>query len=345
MHVRTKRSGIAYSDIDISLIIFAKGMPDTIFMPVTNPSEKGYMRQASGSIPASAPRSMHSPKTVDLLRQRRTKEILSRLETLPPLPAAAQEVLAIVSDDPQDISRLEMTIRHDPAMTAKLLKVANCAAFAPRAPIDTVERAIVYLGLQEVKHIALGLCVFETLKPGRKIGGISRDAFYTHAIATAFVARMLAEELDYEECEAFFTCGLLHDLGRLALATCFRNEWKEMAKAAREEEIPLLVAENRRGYPHTLIGMWLARAWKLPEIIVMAIASHHLPVGHPKGNETGALIQLADFMCHGLGMGILAPPLVKRAQLVDYLGLSRSYVKNLEEQLGEIQGLARNLLR
>lgn len=318
-------------------------MPGPGFMSHEKITEEKYMRQVSGSL-ASASMAIHAHETVDLLRQRRTKEILSRLETLPPLPAAAQEVLSIVSDDPKDISRLETTISHDPALTAKLLRVANCAAFAPRTPIDTVERAIVYLGFQEVKHIALGLCVFETLNPGKKIAGINGDAFYTHAIATAFVARMLAEELDYEECEPFFTCGLLHDLGRLALAKCFRSEWKEMTRAAREEEIPLFVAENRLAYPHTLIGMWLARAWKLPEIIVTAIASHHLPVGHPKTNETGALIQLADAICHGLGMGILAPPTIRRTQLVDYIGLSRGYIKDLEKQLGEIQGLARGLI-
>ncbi len=295
--------------------------------------------------PARSKPSVHTKRfrTVDLNQRRHYQEIISKLESIPPLPAAAQAVLSVLAKDPKDALELEQTIRHDPALTSQLLKVANCAAYAPRTPIDTVHRAIVYLGLSEVCNIALRLSVLGMFKLSSSSLGFEIREFWTHSVATAIIARILAEELEVEDSEIFFTAGLLHDLGRLAINHCFPSSWNEILKIAHEEELPLHVAERHLGLSHSMVGAWLARSWKLPETYVMAIATHHLPMGHKKCTEIGALIQLADYMTHLGGMGLLFPPRLKRESIIAYLGLSPMVVKGLEEQLSEMEQMAQTI--
>jgi HD-like signal output (HDOD) protein len=84
----------------------------------------------------------------------------------------------------------------------------------------------------------------------------------------------------------------------------------------------------------------LAKSWGLPKIYERTIASHHLPVKHPKATKMGALVQLADHMCHKIGMGILSAPSTNRQALIGYLGLSEDVIDELEEQLEELDGIA-----
>jgi putative nucleotidyltransferase with HDIG domain len=282
----------------------------------------------------------NSAALVDLSIQRRRQEIISRLEFLPPLPTAAQEVLYIGADDPKYIIRLEQTIRHDPALASQILKVANCALYAPLSAIDTVQRAIVYLGFSEVRSIALGLSIFGLFKSKNAMKGINQEEFWTHAIATATVTRMLALELGEEDTEVFFTAGLLHDIGRIAIGACFPEEWADIVRVAKKEDCPLLIAERKVGLPHCLIGAWLAKNWGLPKIYERTIATHHLPVKHPKATQMGALVQLADHICHKIGMGLFSAPRIQRPVLIAYLGLTEDLVDELEEQLGELERIA-----
>ncbi len=282
--------------------------------------------------------------TVDLSRKRRYQEVISRLDSIPPLATAAQAVLSALAQDPKDILELEHTIRYDPSLTSQLLKVANCAAYAPRTPIDTVHRAIVYLGFSEVCNISLGLSVLGMFRNSTKNLGFSLRDFWTHSIATAMIARILAEELEEEEPEIYFTAGLLHDLGRLALNYCFPMEWQDIVALAGEGNLPLIKAERLRlGLSHSLVGAWLAKTWKLPKVYVKAIATHHLPMGHKKACTVGALIQLADYLSHTAGMGLMSPPGIKKTAILAYLGLSPEMVESMERQLHEMEEVAETI--
>jgi len=278
---------------------------------------------------------------VQLAPQRERREILRRLDALPPLPAVAQEVLSIVSGDPRDLSRLEQAIRYDPALTSQLLKIANSAAYAPATVIDTVHRAIIYLGFREIRSIAFGLSVLGIFRPSGESSTI--EALWIHSVATAITAKLLAVEMGEEEAEVFFTAGLLHDLGHLTIAACFQEDWSSAVKLAREEGLPLMLAEQRMGLSHTLVGAWLARTWGLPDVYVETIAGHHLPPRHPRVTRNGLLVQLADLLCHGNGAGFLGPPLAEKTCLILALGLENDPVEYLEHHLREIEGVAQTL--
>ncbi len=277
---------------------------------------------------------------IDLDAQRRKRAIISKIKTIPPLPAAAQEVLSIVAGNPKDIRRLEQVIVHDPSLSTQLLKVANCAAYYPATKIDTVQRAIVFLGFAEVRSLALGLSVSSVFKGRKSASGFDRQRFWEHSIGTAMISRVLAGELELEETDLYFTCGLLHDLGRVVMDSCFPEEWKQILEYATKRECSLLKAERRAGFPHNVIGAWLVRNWSIPEIYARVIASHHLPVNHPKFNFQGGLVQLADQLSHQMGMGLMMPPHCNKNNLANALGIGVERLALLEEHLLKIGELA-----
>jgi putative nucleotidyltransferase with HDIG domain len=274
--------------------------------------------------------------SVNIDVQRRRKHIIQRLEALPPLPAAAQEVLTVVAGDPANISRLEQIIMHDPGLSAMLLKVANSPAYYPQTPVTTVHRAIVLLGFSEVKNIALSLSISGMFKNRKSSTGFDRQGFWNHSIATAMIARIIAMEAGEEEQDLFFTAGLLHDIGRVALELCFEEEFRGIIARAEETGSCLLKAEREAQLPHNLIGYWLARGWELPEIFSEIILTHHLPVRHKKMTRQGALVQLADQIAHHMDIGVFPSPPAKRATLANYIGLGAVQLALLEEQLEQI---------
>jgi len=280
---------------------------------------------------------------VDLDSQRRYKSVISRLESIPPLPASAQTVLSILSKDPKNIIELEQAIRHDPSLASQLLKMANCALYAPRVEIDTVHRAIVFLGLSEVCNLALGLSILGVFRGGSSQPGLRARDFWIHSVATGILARMIALELEEEDTEIFFTAGLLHDLGRMAMCTCLKHEWEKVVAIALEAEQPLTWAERQTGVSHTVIGAWLAKRWNLPKIFVKAIFSHHLGPGNPKFNHVGAVVYLADYLAHVSGMGLLNAPNPVKSKIIYYLGLSEEFVEYMVEQLSEMEDLTESV--
>jgi len=249
----------------------------------------------------------------------------------------------MLADDPDDVVRLEQTIRHDPGLASQLLRVANSAACSPRTTIDTVQRAIVFLGFSEVRNLALGLSILSIFKSKETFKDSFIEELWTHAIGTGIIAKLLASELGEEETEIFFTAGLLHDLGRMALMACFPQEWKRIVGVAGASNGSLLAAERKVGLPHHVIGAWVARNWGLPGVYVDSIATHHLEPDHPKANMAGTLIQLADNICHHIGMGLFAAPEIDRSLLLGNLGLDAGLIDHLEEQLAEIEGVAQTI--
>lgn len=272
--------------------------------------------------------------------QKKRKEIIKKIETLPPLPAAAQQVLTIVASDPKDIVRLEETINHDMNLTSQLLKVANSAAYYPEAKINTVQRAIVYLGFSQVRNIALSLSMSSFLKSKRKNKKFDMERYWIHSIATAMISRILAFEMDMEEPEIYFTAGLLHDIGRAAMNACFQDELDSIIEYAIQEEMPLLHAERQFDMPHNMIGAWLVKNWKLPGIYVRAVATHHLSIHNKNANTAGVLVGLADQISHSIGMGLLSAPPAHRYQMANYLGMTPDILASIEDQLAQIEDIA-----
>ncbi len=206
-------------------------------------------------------------------------ELLELCERMPAFPASVQKVITLTSDINSSPKELVKVIDHDPVLTMKILKVANSAYFGLSKPIVSINHAVVYLGLNTVKHVALAIAAIGTL-PKENDAGYDMDDFLLHSLTTAVVTRSLARVIRIPEGDAanFFVAGLLHDIGQVVFAQFKPTEYQQALKEAWSMNAPLHEREIAMfGHDHCELGAVLCQTWSFPEPLVTAIRMHHIP--------------------------------------------------------------------
>jgi HD-like signal output (HDOD) protein len=170
-------------------------------------------------------------------------------------------------------------IARDPAVTARLLHLVNSAAFSLAEKVTDPIEAISLLGVETVKSLVLCLQIFGQKDEARE-AGLSLEILWEHSLLVAKFARLITFKQTVDERLAgdAFTAGLLHDVGRIVIASNLPQEYAAVVTAAREESHPLHEEETARlGVNHAKVGAYLLGLWGLPTAIVEAAAGHHAP--------------------------------------------------------------------
>jgi HD-like signal output (HDOD) protein len=208
----------------------------------------------------------------ELLTSDRLAAIVGSVGALPSAPKTYHQLIACLRDPDAPTSKLVGIIRHDVAMTAKVLKLANSGFFGLREPVQTVERAVSFIGADSIATLVLGEELFETKNP-ISLPEFSLDRLSRHSFLTAAWARAIAidEHLPANIAEAAFLTGVLHDLGRLVFATrmppsqlALRAEWETETRAQMDAY-------------HAEVGGYLLGLWGFSDAIVEAIVWHQTP--------------------------------------------------------------------
>ncbi len=224
--------------------------------------------------------------------------VVADLDRLPALPEVVQDLMDYLQRPEVDVGQVAYRIARDPALAAKLLRVANSSFYGLQRQVATIPDALTVLGLRAARTLVIGAAVvthFQALV----VAGYNQRAFWLHSAGTALCARVLARELGVNM-ENSFTAGLLHDIGRLILAARFPEKYRSVMAYRSEHDCHLIEAEQEiLGFGHTQIGAALAVCWKFPPEIAVAIANHHNPVNTPANSFTD-LVHLADVMAYVL---------------------------------------------
>lgn len=207
------------------------------------------------------------------------KSLANRVGSFPSLPAAYFEVLKRLESPNASLDTVGEAISKDPAMTVKLLQMVNSAFFALPQKISNPTEAITLLGVDTVKSILLCIQVFTRFD---KVPSslMSIDGLWAHSLAVGSLARKIvsAETGDQQMAEDAFTAGLLHDLGKLLLASNLGEDYRRVLELARDERIPLWQMEERElQATHAEIGGYLLGLWGMPVPLIEAVAFHHRP--------------------------------------------------------------------
>jgi putative nucleotidyltransferase with HDIG domain len=214
-----------------------------------------------------------------LLAEESLKNLVSQTDSLPSLPTLYFELARELESPEVSIKRVSQIIAQDPAMTAKILQLANSAFFGLRRQVSDSSQAVFYLGVDRIQHLFLFIHLFSHFDPSA-CGGFSIDDLWKHSVATAVVAKRIAhsERADKKTMEAAFTAGLLHDIGKLMLASQHPHRYRKVMVYAKEHEVPFWEAERElMGASHAEVGAYLLGLWALPDPIVEAVAFHHQP--------------------------------------------------------------------
>jgi putative nucleotidyltransferase with HDIG domain len=215
-----------------------------------------------------------------LLKDSNLKGVISEMDTLPSVPTLYLEMAEELQSPEPSIQKVGQIIERDPAMTAKILQLANSAFFGLRRRISNPADAVAYLGLDHVQHLFLAVHAFSQFTPPRA-SSFSIELLWEHSLATAAMAKSIAKEEEAGKvvAEDAFTAGLLHDLGKLMLACRLVRSHSEAVYAAKMRGVPLWVAEQEvLSVTHAEVGAYLLGLWGLPDSIVESVAYHHRPM-------------------------------------------------------------------
>ena len=211
------------------------------------------------------------------------QKLAEAVERMPAFPESVHRVMELTSDincAPKDLVEV---IERDVVMTAKLLKWVNSPYFGLANKIQNINHAVVYVGLNTIKNLALSIATIGTLPPTNKAGFDIR-AFLVHSLATATTARSLAQRCGVPETDAsnYFVAGLLHDFGKPVFALFMAEEFRAALEMSAEEGIALHLAEQQiMGTDHAETGAMLGEKWQLSEELISAIRDHHSLSGEP----------------------------------------------------------------
>jgi HD-like signal output (HDOD) protein len=227
-------------------------------------------------------------KSPDYIRDK-IKSILQ----LPALPAHAYEVVELVDNPKSSAAQLSKTISADPALSAKVLRMANSPYYGFQKKISTIDFAIIVLGFDTLKEIVISISLMSALQNNQD-KQLDLDVFWDHSLSSAILARKLARETGYRLPSEAFMAGLLHDLGILVIHKYFHADYMKIQALIREADMPPLRAEESiLGVTHADVGRWLAERWNLPTHLCETIAFHHTTESM-EDKKLAALIQIAD---------------------------------------------------
>ena len=214
-----------------------------------------------------------------LLDNANLQRLVSELGTLPSPPMMYYELADELRSPEASIQKVAQIVSRDPAMTAKVLQLANSALFSRLREVSNPREAVSYLGLERIQHLFLSLHAFSHFESA-KWGGLSIDRVWEHSMATAALSKRISESARADKwvTDASFTAGLLHDIGKLTLASRLPNRYRKAASRAQTNGVPQWQAERElMGASHAEVGAYLLALWGIPNPIVEAVAFHHHP--------------------------------------------------------------------
>ena len=220
--------------------------------------------------------------------------IHDQIDALPTLPATVTRVLAITSDPESSAQDLMQAILPDQTMCATILKIANSAAFGIPKEVNTIERALMVLGFDEIKNIIIGKAIFSSFPKLNKESIRGVGVFWEHAFTCGLTSKIIAEHYSLSPSDLFMS-GLIHDIGKLVMLMAFPNSYPILEEHSLANHFHAMGTEiEQYGTRHDDVGLELARRWSLPEQLACAIGYHHKPDAAPHCKQHPMIVQVAD---------------------------------------------------
>lgn len=285
--------------------------PQTVRLVLSGQSDEELTLKAVGpahqflSKPCDAETLINVIQRTCALREGRVEpglaKLVSQLDKLPSMPGIYRRLLQELQSPEAGVDTIGHLIAQDPAMTSKILKLVNSSFFALKRTVADPTQAAMILGINTIKSLVLSAHIFSQMS-AHVPEELHLPSLHSHSLGAAVCARRLMEleRGGKNRAEEAFVAGLLHDVGRLAIAANVPLDYQEAMLVAERENVALHEAERAvLGASHAEVGAYLLGLWGLPDTIVQAVRSHHEPAAAgPDGFTVLVCVHVADALEH-----------------------------------------------
>jgi putative nucleotidyltransferase with HDIG domain len=268
--------------------------------------------------------------------------LINRTLELPTLPEVLLRMNEVMANSKSSVDDVARVIATDPAVAANILRLVNSAYYGLQVRVSTVSLAVSVMGFAMTSKIALKAAVFSRFaKRGSAVAGFDPEGFWRHSIFSAVAARTIGRESERfanADPEDLYTCGLLHDIGKILLFEKMPERYAEVLGDVERTGRPETEAERDvLGFTHAEAGSVLAIKWSLPEDLAIAIRYHHAPDKDTYRKSLSHLIHLADHLAWSASFPStrVARTATLEPSAYDELGIDPARVEELLPQIHE----------
>jgi putative nucleotidyltransferase with HDIG domain len=270
------------------------------------------------------------------INEEQVKRIISITGNLPPVPHVAAKMMELVGKEETSVRDLQRVISADPALTARILKMANSVFYSFDQKITTLSHAIVILGFRAVQSMAIAASTRSIfVKKGAQFG-LKEKLLWEHSVGVATGCRQIARTVGYENEETAFITGLLHDIGKAVLNQVIPKKYGRIVEQVYNDGRPFAdVEQETLGFDHSHIGALIAQKWNFDWGMVETIAYHHRSEAQT-GGVLASVLALSNHLAKVLGIGLERVP--EGAASADHwsaaaLGLDEGACREIQEVL------------
>jgi HD-like signal output (HDOD) protein len=268
------------------------------------------------------------------------QQVIQKINHLATLPEVTARIVATVEDPNSNASTLHKVVSHDPALVTRILKIVNSAFYGLPGQIASVERAIVLLGLNAIKNIAIAASLGQLFRGVKLCEGFTAKDLWTHCIAVGITARQLARDMKIPLADEAFLAGMIHDVGLLVALQAHPQRLAEVCEAAKTDPTNFCEIERRiTGMDHQQLGTALCEQWKFPRSCQLVAGYHHRPTTLSEENRLlVTLVYAADVICCAANQGFNLTALNQKLEDggLGAVGLDLTIVENVRTKLPKL---------
>jgi putative nucleotidyltransferase with HDIG domain len=273
------------------------------------------------------------------------KELLNKFSTAKTLPHIAIKLTKLISDENSTMQDFEKMIKMDPTLVLRLLRGANSPYYGLRQKVNSISRAVVVIGINNLRNMIVTEGLKEIFKDKKSENVFSRSRLWLHCSAVSICSQMIMERIFGLNGEDAFLCGILHDIGMIVEDQTAPDLFYRVCNTYDENSKPITDYEKEIvGTDHCAIGYLLAKDWQLPIEIQEGIQRHHKMLDHVSPSSLTGVIQLAEFIVSQLdytaipGMKAkLSPPLANHIR--DNVKEYKALVRELPNEMSKAKDL------
>ena len=207
-----------------------------------------------------------------------TAKIEAYIKNMPSLPTSVAKVLEICNNPQTSPADLNLVISLDPVLVGRVLKLINSAYYSIGQHVTSLVRAIIVLGINTVKNLALSSSVVGSLSSSKTSKGLNMEGFWRHSLCVGVAAKAIAKKrgIDSKQLEEYFTAGLLHDIGKIPMNAVLSANYMLAVGSSDRDRLSLFRMEDRTlGINHSAAGAMIVKAWNLEGSVGDVIIYHH----------------------------------------------------------------------